>query len=85
MERNKPTVWAAHSTIHLEPSHTRIPDGGGWSGPQKGLFIPLVVLHHHTNTSVAAGQCCKAFSYLLLSRHFLGPVILGEEVAGACG
>lgn len=46
MERNELTAWAAHSTICLEPSQCRIPDGGGWSGPQKGLFISLVVLHH---------------------------------------
>lgn len=63
MERNKLTVWAAHSTIHLEPSHTRIPDGGGWSGPQKGLVISLVVFLHHTNTSTAVWQPVSAVKH----------------------
>lgn len=78
IESNKLTAWACHSTICLEPSHARIHDGGGWSGPQSGLFISLVVLHRQTNTSdgsLAVG--CKALSYLFLSEHLLGPVILG--------
>lgn len=80
MGRNKLTAWALHSTVRLEPSHARIPDGGGWSGPQKGLFLSLGVLHCQTNTSkggLALRQ--KVLNYLLLSGHLLGPMILGKD------
>lgn len=71
MERNRPTAWAGHNRktagTCLEPAHARIPDGGGWSGPQKSLFISLVVFHRQTNTNrltwQSAVKCSTTYTF----------------------